>query len=82
MEAGDTHVADPLETVHHEMDSMFHGHHAYKSAWSPVIELLLLEKEPANPHDEFAVAVIKGSQIVGHILKNYRIWDTQVVLEL
>ena len=72
MAAGDTHVADPLDTVYHEMDSMVHGHHVYKSVWSPVVgEQLVLEKEPANPHDEFAVAVIKDSQIVGHILKKY-----------
>ena len=31
----------------------------YKSVQSPVIEQLNLEKEPASPHDEFAVAVIK-----------------------
>ena len=54
------------------MNSMVHGHHVYKSVQSPVIgEQLSLEKEPANPHDEFVVAVIKNSQIVGHISKNY-----------
>ena len=32
--------------------------------WLLVIrEQLILEKEPANPHDEFAVAVIKDSHI-------------------
>ena len=57
MAAGDTCVADLLDTVHHEMDSLVRGHHVYKSVWSPVIEQLLLEKGPANLHDEFAVAV-------------------------
>ena len=36
-----------------------------------VIEQLVLEKEPANPHDKFAVTVIKYSQIMGNIPKNY-----------
>ena len=38
---------------------------------SPVIGELILKKEPANSHDEFVVAVIKDSQIVGHISKKY-----------
>ena len=42
------------------------SHYVYKSIGSPVIEQLLLEKEPAaNLHDKFAMAVIKDSQIVG-----------------
>ena len=52
------------------MDRVVHGHHVYKSSWSPVIELFL-EKNPADPHDEVAVAVIKESQIVCHIPRNY-----------
>ena len=48
-----------------------HGHHVYKSVWSPVIEQLILKKVPANPHNEFAVPVIGASQIVSHIPKNY-----------
>ena len=43
----------------------------YKSVRSPVIEQLDLEKEPANPHYEFAVAVIKDFQITDHIPKKY-----------
>ena len=72
MEAGEAHVADPLDTAHHKIDSVVHGHHAYKSVWSLVIgEQLILEKEPANPYNKFAVALIGASQIVGHIPKNY-----------
>ena len=68
METGDTCVAELLDTVHHEMDSMIHGHHVYKSVWLPVIgKQLVLKKKPANPDNEFTVAVIKGSQTVGHI---------------
>ena len=49
MAAGDTHVADLVDTVHHEMDSAICSHHDYKSLWSPVKgEHLVLEKEPAG----------------------------------
>ena len=60
--AGDTHVADPLDTMHHEMDSIIHSHHAYKSVWLPIIgEQLIQERSPlANLHNEIAVVVIKG----------------------
>ena len=47
MAVGDTHAADPGYTMHHEMDSAVLGHRFYKSMWSPVIEQLILEKEPA-----------------------------------
>ena len=58
MAAGNAHVADSLDTVHHEMGHVVHGHLVYISVWSPIIEQPTLEKDPANPHYEFAVAVI------------------------
>ena len=69
MAAGDTPVADLSDTVHHEMDSMVHSHHAYKSVWSPIIgEQLILERSlSANLHNKIAVVVIKDSQVVSHI---------------
>ena len=48
MAAGDAHAIDPLDTVHHEMDSTVQIHHAYNFVWSPVIEQLVLEKEPTG----------------------------------
>lgn len=30
-------------------------------------EFLSVEKEEGNPHDRFAVAVVKGEEIVGHV---------------
>ena len=49
MEAGDTLVADPVGTVHHEMDSTVRSHHVFKSVQLLVIEeQLSLEKEPAG----------------------------------
>ena len=39
------------------------GHHVYKTVWTLVIgEQLHLEKESRNPHNDFAVAVIKDHQ--------------------
>ena len=29
MAAGKTHVADPLDNVHHEMDKVAHSHHVH-----------------------------------------------------
>ena len=70
MVADNTHVADPLDTVHHEMDSMVHSHHAHKSMWlSITVEQLILERNLlANLHNKIAVVVIKDSQVVSCIL--------------
>ena len=70
MAAGDTHVADPLDTMHHIMDSMVHSHHAYKSLWLPIIRVqLILERSlPANLHNKISVVVMKDSQVVSRIL--------------
>ena len=49
MEAGDTCVADPVDTVHHEMDSIICSHHVCKICLLPVIgEQLVVEKDPAG----------------------------------
>ena len=49
MAAGDTRVADLVDsTVHHEMDSTVRSHRFCKSVYSPVIEQLVLEEEPAS----------------------------------
>ena len=49
MAAGDNHVADPLDSVHHEMDIVVRSHHVYESVWSPILrEQLILEKELAS----------------------------------
>ena len=62
MTADNPRVTDSLDNVHHEIDRV----------WLSVIgEQLVLEKEPTNPRVEFAVAVMKDCQIVGHILINY-----------
>ena len=49
MAADNARVADPLDTVHHEINSVVHTHYVYKSVWSPVTaEQLILEKESAG----------------------------------
>lgn len=48
-------------------ESVIRGHHIYKSIWTPVIgETLHLEKEEGNAEDPYAVAVMRGTTIVGH----------------
>ena len=45
-----------------------HGHHVYHKIWSPVIgEKLFCEREPGNRCDNYAVAVKKNTNIVGHL---------------
>ena len=48
MAADDTRAADPIDTVHHEMDSTVRSHGFYKFVLSPVIgEQLIQEMGPA-----------------------------------
>ena len=49
MAAGNTRAADPVDTVHHEMDSTVRSHCFYKYVQLPVIgKQLILEKELAG----------------------------------
>ena len=75
MEAGNIHVAEWLNTAYqwHEIGSVVHSHHVYKSVWLPVIEQLILEKEPAGQFTQWIcngimIAVMKDSQIMGWTL--------------
>jgi len=50
--------------------STVRGHHVYKASCSPYIgEELLVQREVTlnNIHDNFAVAVLKNSNTVGHV---------------
>ena len=48
--------------------SSVRGHHIYKEIWSPVLgEILTCTQEQTNVHDIYAVAVKKGTDIVGHV---------------
>ena len=49
------------------LDSVVHGYHIYWCIWIPVIDeqLDVLYKED-NEYDARAVAVVKGTTVVGH----------------
>ena len=55
------------------VESVIRGYHEYKDIWDAAIDGLELpcKKEPGNPHDTSAVAVVKRSPgasiIVGHV---------------
>ena len=50
------------------VDVMVRSYHAYQSVWEAVVgEELACQRERANSEDPFAVAVMKGETIVGHV---------------
>ena len=52
----------------HVFDSCIRGHHISKDFWMPLInEELACAQESGNPHDPYAVAIKKGSAVVGHV---------------
>ena len=66
----------PINAFHYQLtmattfriESPVRGHHVYKAAWSSYIgEELPVQREVNNIHDDFAVAVLKNSNTVGHV---------------
>lgn len=54
-----------------EVQSYIRGYHVYMDVWTPSIgETLLLRREPENPNDKSAVAVVNDGEVVGHIPYN------------
>ena len=50
------------------IDSMIRGYHVYKDVWySFITEMLYCRRDVRNHHDPFAVAVCKGTTVVGHM---------------
>ena len=50
------------------INSVVRGHHIYKDIWTPEIgEELTCRREVGNIHDLHAVAVLRGSDVVGHV---------------
>lgn len=48
--------------------SVIRGFHVYQEVWTPRLgETLTTKQEEDNPEDSTAVAVLKGSTIVGHM---------------
>ena len=51
-----------------DITSFVRGHHAYQETWLPhVQEVLLLEREPLNSVDNYAVTIVKSGTVVGHV---------------
>ena len=54
-----------------EFRSFIRRYHAYQTTWDPNLgDVLRLEREPTNCKDKFAVAVVNGSAVVGHLPYN------------
>ena len=50
------------------VSAMIRGYHVYKEVWNAEVnEELLCEREVGNCSDTFAVAVKKGTVMVGHV---------------
>ena len=48
--------------------SFVSGHHVYCTAWTPVVgKELVVGRQYDNEHDEYAVAVGKDEEVVGHL---------------
>ena len=52
------------------VESMVRGYHVYKDVRAVLVgEQLLCRRETTNLADRFAVAIMKGETVVGHILR-------------
>lgn len=53
-----------------EIDSHVKGYHAYQNEWVPVVnEKVMAQTEPENVVDKYAVCVLSGEDVVGHLKK-------------
>ena len=56
----------------YRIESAVRGHHIFKRIWTPHIgEELVLRAEHGNTVDRFAVAVMKDTNVVGHVPIEY-----------
>jgi len=54
-----------------EVESVVRGYHIYKDIWSAAVGTTLpCRQESFNPHDSYAVALIKDDLVVGHVPRN------------
>ena len=54
--------------VEFELPCCVRGYHVYQSVWTAVIgEELFCDREPTNTSDRYAVAIMKGGVIIGHL---------------
>ena len=62
------HTKQLIQTRTFRIENTVRGHHVYKASWSLYIgEELPVQCEVNNIHDDFAVAVLKNSNTVGHV---------------
>ena len=55
-----------------DITSFIRGYHAYQETWLPRVgEVLVLEREPLNSVDKYAVAIVKDGTVVGHVPRNF-----------
>ena len=53
------------------VDSVVRGHHVYKDVWTPYTgEELTIAAEESNSHDQYAMAILKATLVVGHVPRN------------
>ena len=51
--------------------SFIRGYHAYQENWLPRVgEILVLEREPLNPVDGYAVTIVRSGTVVGYVPRN------------
>ena len=51
-----------------EVGTMIRGYHQYKAVWDAQVgEQLQCRREMSNPHDIYAVAILKSGVVVGYI---------------
>ena len=52
----------------HEVDSCLRGFHVYGDIWTPTVgESLICKQQIGNLNDPYAVAIKKGSEVIGHV---------------
>ena len=52
------------------IDSVVRGHHVYKSIWTPPVGEVL-PTEVKDDKDVYAIAVLRGSVVVGHVPRTF-----------
>ena len=64
------HLAIKMATRHIEVERVIRGYHVYKEIRTATLgEVLTCRRKTDNFHDQFAVAAMKGSDVVGHVPK-------------
>ena len=63
-----TYTLKNLVKLTHFLQKVIRGHHIYKDVRTPVIgEELICQYELGNLRDPFALSLVKGTTIVGHV---------------